>query len=252
VIRFERRGPVGIVTLARPEARNAINRELEQALYEALEAVDADPELRVGVVAAEGEIFCAGADLKEVNEKGSPRGEGASQRETIVSRTHVKPLIAAVDGPAFGGGMELMLACDMIVASRRAKFALSEVRWGLLPSGGGMFRLPRRIPSQVALQMLLTGRAISAERAFTLGLVNELTEPGLALDAALDMAGAIAENGPLAVRLTMEMVRDSTLLDELGAWKLSRELVARNFASDDAKEGPKAFAEKRRPQWTGQ
>lgn len=251
MIRFEREGPVGIVTLARPEARNAINREFEQQLYDALEMIDADPALSVGVIAAEGPIFSAGADLKEVNSKGNPRGDDAPKRESIVSRTHAKPLIAAVDGPAYGGGMELVLACDMIVASRNAKFALSEVRWGLLPSGGGMFRLPRRLPSQVALQMLLTGRTISAERSYELGLVNELAEPGAALAGALDIANAIAANGPLAVRLTMEMVRDSAFLDETSAWSLSRKLVARNFESEDAKEGPRAFAEKRAPQWTG-
>lgn len=251
VIRFERKGPVGIVFLSRPEARNAINRELEQALYDALESLDSDPAIRVGVLAADGDVFCAGADLKEVSAKGNPRGPDAPKRESIVSRTHVKPLIAAVDGSAFGGGMELVLACDLIVASRRAKFALSEVRWGLLPSGGGMFRLPRRMPSQVALQMLLTGRTISAERGYALGLVNELADDGNALDIALDIADAIAANGPLAVQLTMQMVRESAYMDERDAWALSRELVTRNFASEDAKEGPRAFAEKRAPQWTG-
>lgn len=251
MIRFERKGPVGIATLARPEARNAINRELEQALYDALEAIDADLGIRVGLLAAEGEIFCAGADLKEVNARGNPRGSDAPGRESIVSRSRVKPLIAAVDGPAYGGGMELILACDMIVASRRARFALSEVRWGLLPSGGGMFRLPQRVPRQIALQMLLTGRALSAERAYGLGLVNELADEGQAFDIAFDIAEAVAANGPLAVRLTMQMVRESALLSEAEAWALSRRLVAQNFASDDAREGPRAFAEKRTPKWTG-
>lgn len=250
MIRYERRGHVGIATLARPDARNAINRALEQSLYEALERIDADPEIRVGIVAADGDIFCAGADLKEVGDKGNPR-DGAPRRETIVSRRHAKPLIAAVDGPAYGGGMELALACDMIIASRRAKFALSEVRWGLLPSGGGMFRLPRVVPRQIALQMLLSGASISAERAYQVGLVNELVDAGAALDAAVALAETIAANGPLAVQLTMRMVEQSAHLDEAGCWALSRDIVAQNFASADAKEGPRAFAEKRKPEWSG-
>lgn len=250
MVRFERRGNIGIVTLARPEARNAISRALEEALYRALEEIDADPEIRVGVLAADGDVFCAGADLKDVNDSGNPRGD-APARESIVSRSHVKPLIAAVDGPAYGGGMELMLACDMIVASRRAKFALSEARWGLLPSGGGMFRLPRAVPRPIALQMLLTGATVTAERAHQVGLVNTLTEPGEALDAALALADAISGNGPLAVRSILKMVNESAHLDETAAWALSRKLVEDNFATHDAREGPRAFAEKRQPIWTG-
>ncbi|WP_016744866.1 enoyl-CoA hydratase-related protein [Rhizorhabdus wittichii] len=251
MINFEKRGGCAIVTLARPEARNAISRALEQALYDALEEVDRDSDIRVGIVAAEGPIFCAGADLKEVGKKGNPRGEGAPKRESIVSRTHVKPLIAAVDGPALGGGMEIVLACDMVVASTAASFALSEVRWGLLAAGGGMFRLPRRLPRQIATQMLLTGAPLSAERAYALGFVNELTEAGGALEGALMIARKIAENGPLAVALSRQVMEDTVFLDEAAAWKISREVVARNFASHDAREGPRAFAERRRPEWKG-
>lgn len=251
MINFEKRGGCAIVTLARPEARNAISRALEQALYDALEEVDRDSEICVGIVAAEGPIFCAGADLKEVGKKGNPRGEDAPKRESIVSRTHVKPLIAAVDGPALGGGMEIVLACDMVVASTAASFALSEVRWGLLAAGGGMFRLPRRLPRQIATQMLLTGAPLSAERAYALGFVNELTEAGGALEGALMIARKIAENGPLAVALSRQVMEDTVFLDEAAAWKISREVVARNFASHDAREGPRAFAERRRPEWKG-
>ena len=247
----EKRGYCSIVTLDRVEAGNAINRALEQALFDALEAIDRDETCRVGIIAANGPIFCAGADLKEVREKGNPRGTDAPARESIVSRAHVKPLIAAVDGAALGGGMEIVLSCDMIVASTAAKFALSEVRWGLLASGGGMFRLARRLPRPIAAQILLTGAPITAERGYALGFVNELFEPGQALAGAMEIADRIAQNGPLAVRLTRKVMEDSAFMTEAEAWALSRETVARNFASQDAKEGPRAFAEKRAPIWTG-
>ncbi len=251
MIEFEKRGAVGIVTLNRPDARNAINAELEQALFDALEAIDADRDLRAGVIAANGPVFCSGADLKQVNASGNPTGADRPKRETIVSRTHVKPLVAAVQGPAFGGGLEIVLACDMVVAAHDAKFALSEVRWGLMASGGGMFRLPRRLPRNVANQMLFTGGTISAERAWQLGLVNELTDSAEVRGRAVAMAEAVAANGPLAVSLTRRVVEEAALLDERECWELSRRLVARNFASADAKEGPRAFAEKRVPRWTG-
>lgn len=251
MVRFERRGHVGIATLNRPAAKNAINRELEEELFQALERIDSDPGLRVGIIAAEGDIFCAGADLKEVKEKGNPRGVGTPARESIVSRAHAKPLIAAVDGPAYGGGMELILACDIVVASSKAKFALSEVRWGLLPSGGGMFRLPRVLPHNIALQMLLTGGSMTAGRAHALGWVNELAEPGEALNEALRIADVIAANGPLAVQRTLQLVEASAHLSEPDLWTLSRKLVAENFRSGDALEGPRAFVEKRPPKWKG-
>lgn len=253
MIEFERRGRVAIVTLNRPEARNAISRALEQALYEALERIDSDREVFVGVIAARGETFCAGADLKEINAKGAPpsavQSADAPDRDTIVSRSHVKPLIAAVDGPALGGGAELVLACDLIAASTRAKFALSEVRWGLLPSGGGLFRLPRAIPKRIAMQVALTGDAIDAARAYEVGLINALVEPGEALSAAIAMAERIAANGPLAVRAARQVIEETEALSESDAWAVSRAAVKANFASADAQEGPRAFAEKRAPQW---
>jgi enoyl-CoA hydratase len=248
MLNVERRGAVAILTLDRPEARNAINRALEQALYDALEAVDQDPEIRVGIIAASGPIFSAGADLKEIREQGNPRS-GAMQRESIVSREHVKPLIAAIEGPALGGGAEIVLACDLVVAARGAKFALPEVRWGLMASGGAMFRLPRVIPKRIALQLLLTGASLTAERAYALGMINELTVPGDALKIALQLAEVIAENGPLAVQRTREIVELTATMSERDAWKASRRAVEQNFASDDAKEGPLAFAEKRKPRW---
>lgn len=252
MIKFEEDGAVAIITLDRPDARNAINSELEQALYDALERVEHDPAFRAGVIAANGPVFCSGADLKQVNTSGNPAVRtDKPKRPSIVSRTHTKPLIAAVDGPAFGGGLEIILSCDMVVASDNAKFALSEVRWGLLASGGGMFRLPRRLPRNIANQMLFTGGTISARRAYDLGLVNELTEAGGPRAAALAMAQAVAANGPLAVALSRQVIEQSALLDEAQSWELSRALVARNFESADAKEGPRAFAEKRSPNWTG-
>ncbi|SCW81207.1 enoyl-CoA hydratase [Sphingobium faniae] len=252
MVEFEREDAVAIITLNRPEARNAINRELEQALYDVLEQIDADDSIRAAVIAANGPVFCSGADLKQVNRNGNPTGEDRLRRDTIVSRAHAKPLIAAVDGPAYGGGFEIVLNCDLVVASTTAKFALSEVRWGLLASGGGMFRLPRKLPENIARQMLYTGAPIGAERLHALGLVNELTGQGDARARAIELATAIAANGPLALRLTSEMMERSALLDEAGCWALSRELVARNFESHDAREGPRAFAEKRAPQWRGE
>lgn len=253
MIEFERRGHVAIVTLNRPEARNAISRALEQALFDALEAIDADPDIWVGVLAANGSTFCAGADLKEINAKGGPpsavQSSEAPKRESIVSRAHVKPLIAAVEGPAMGGGAELVLTCDLIVASSAAKFGLPEVRWGLLASGGGMFRLPRAMPKHIAMQLALTGDSIDAKRAYDVGFVNILVEPGLALTAALSMADRIAANGPLAVQSTRRVMEETMFMNEADAWAQSRAAVKTNFATSDAKEGPRAFAEKRPPQW---
>lgn len=252
MIIFEVVGKVAVITLNRPDARNAINPELEQALYDALEKIEHDSNCHAGVIAANGPVYCAGADLKHVNSsEGASNKDEPLQRPTIVSRTHVKPLIAAVDGPAYGGGLEIILSCDMVVASNTAKFALSEVRWGLLPSGGGAFRLPQRLPRNVANQMLFTGGTIQAKRAYELGLVNELVEPGQVRSKALEMAELVAANGPLAIALTREVMEKSSLLNEDQCWKLSRGAVARNFKSNDANEGPRAFAEKRKPNWTG-
>jgi enoyl-CoA hydratase len=253
LIEFERRGPVAIVTLNRPDARNAISRALEQALFDALEKIDSDPSIWVGVLAANGSTFCAGADLKEINTKGAPpsavQSADAPKRESIVSRAHVKPLIAAVEGPAMGGGAELVLACDLIVASTAAKFSLPEVRWGLLASGGGMFRLPRAMPKRIAMQLALTGDAIDAKRAYEVGFINTLVDPGRALDTALNMAARIAQNGPLAVQNTRRVMEETAFLSEAEAWALSRAAVKANFETADSKEGPRAFAEKRPPQW---
>jgi enoyl-CoA hydratase len=250
MIKVERQDHVAIVTLDRPDARNAINRALEEALFRALEEIDRDSAIRVGVIAAIGPVFSSGADLKEISASGNPRADNPT-RESIVSRSHVKPLIAAVDGPALGGGAELVLSCDLVVASTAAKFALPEVRWGLLASGGGVFRLSRLVPKRVALQLLLTGASISAQRGYELGLVNEVTDPGGALAGALALAKRIAENGPLAVQLTRQLVEETAFLDEREAWVRSRRVVAENFESQDAREGPRAFAEKRKPNWTG-
>lgn len=249
VIRTETRDTIRIVTLARPEAKNAISRALEAELYAALEEIDSDPEIRVGIIAAEGDIFCAGADLKEAAQRTGAPSPGL-ERPTIVSRTHRKPLIAAVDGPALGGGFEIVLASDIVIASTAARFALPEVRWGLVASGGGMFRLPRALPRPIANHLLMSGASLSAERAHALGLVAELAPPGGALGLALETAQRIAGNSPTAILNTREVMDRTAGLDEAAAWEISREVAARNLGSGDAREGPRAFAEKRPPSWS--
>lgn len=252
MVEFEQRGHVAIVTLNRPEAKNAINRALEQALFDALERIDHDPGIRVGIVTARGETFCAGADLKERSNQVAGDKQAAiapPARESIVSRPHAKPLIAAVEGAAIGGGLEIVLACDLLVASRTATFSLPEVKWGQLATGGGLFRLPRVVPKRIALELAITASRLDAERAYSVGLVNVLCPPGEALDQAVLMAERIAANGPLAVRFTREVMEATVHSSETDAWRITREAAERNRQSEDAKEGPLAFAEKRPPRW---
>lgn len=251
LVKVDRHGAVSVITLNRPEARNALNRALEQSLYDALESLDADAEAFVGVLAANGPVFCAGADLKEISATGAPRG-AAPTRESVVSRKRVKPLIAAVEGRALGGGFEVALACDLIVASTTAAFGLPEVKWSLLPSGGGVFRLGHSVPRRVALELAMSGAEISAERAYALGLINQLTEAGAARAAAIALGVKIAANGPLAVQAVRRLMAETAFATEAEAWAISRAAVASNFQTADATEGPRAFAEKRKPQWRGE
>ncbi|MCC6216034.1 MAG: crotonase/enoyl-CoA hydratase family protein [Polyangiaceae bacterium] len=249
MIRFEARGRVAIVTLDRPARRNAVCREIAEGMERALDAFEADPELWVGIVAAEGPAFCAGADLAAVE-----RGEGASLSTErggfagIVRRARVKPLVAAVDGPALAGGCEVVLACDLVVASRAARFGLPEVKRSLVAAAGGLFRLPRALPERVALELVLTGDSIDAERAERLGLVNRLVEPGEALAGALALAGAIAANAPIAVQESLRIARRASEPDEV-LWRESRDAFVRVLGTEDAREGPRAFLEKRAPAW---
>ncbi len=249
---YETRGHVAVLTLNRPEARNAVNGELAQAMEAALDQMEADPEIWVGVLAANGPVFCAGADLKAINSGGAatlatPKG-GFGGFTTYPRR---KPVIAAIDGLATAGGCEIALAADMIVASTNAKFGLAEVKRNLVAAAGGLYRLPKLVGKNVALEVALTGEPLSVERAYELGLVNRITEEGKALDGALELAEQIAANAPLAVWESRDLVIAADWEDESTLQKKTGEAFGRVLASEDTKEGLTAFIEKRAPQWKG-
>ena len=249
---------VGVMTLDRPEARNAVDREMARAIEAAIDVIEADPEIRVGVLCANTEgqskpVFCAGADLKVIEEDGSPaslfteRGGFAG----FVFRERAKPVVVAVDGLATAGGLEIVLAADIVVATSRSAFALAEVRRNLIASSGGLFRLPRAIGRAVAMDAILTGEPIDGRRAYELGLVSRLADPGAAIDEALDVARQIAAAGPLAVRASRRVVLMSTAADDDTLRRVSSDLFAELLQSDDTREGLRAFAEKREPRWQG-
>jgi enoyl-CoA hydratase len=249
VLTTERRGRTLVITIDRPGARNAINRSVSFGLASAMDQLDHDPELSVAVLTGAGGSFCAGMDLKAflAGEDIEVPGRGLGFTE----RPPRKPVISAVEGFALAGGTELALATDLIVASRDARFGLPEVRRGLVAGGGGLIRLPQRIPFQKAMELALTGDSLTAEEALVLGLVNRVTEPGEALAGALELAERIAANGPLAVAATKEIVvaaRDWPADEAFGRQRAIYEPV---FASADAREGGAAFAEKRQPVWQG-
>jgi enoyl-CoA hydratase len=238
------------ITIERPEARNAVNLEVAEGIAGALDRLDAEDELRAGVLTGAGGTFCAGMDLKAFAAGERPHVEGRGFAG-IVQRAARKPLIAAVEGWALAGGFEVALACDVIVAARDARFGIPEVRRGLVAAGGALLRLPRRIPYHVAMELALTGEPIGAERAYALGAVNRLAEPGGALAAAQELAAAIARNGPLALDASKRIVASAVDWPAEEAWNRQREIVAPVFASQDAREGAVAFAEKREPVWKG-
>lgn len=248
VVVLERRERVLLITLNRPEARNAVNAALANALAAALDQLDDEPELLVGILTGTPPGFCAGMDLKAFVAGESP-WVGDRGFAGIAQRGSRKPLIAAVEGFAMAGGFEIALACDLIVAARGARFAIPEVKRGLFAGAGALLHLPRRIPYHVAMEMALTGDPLLAERLYDFGLVNRLTEPGNSVATAFELAAAITANSPLAIRTTkaaVEHARDGTLSD---AWEYQGELWATILASADAREGALAFAEKRPPNW---
>lgn len=250
VVLFETVGHVAIFTLNRPAARNAINGQVSARFEALLARFEAADDLWVGVVASSHpETFCAGADLKAINKRErvfSRKGGFAG----LVQYPRTKPLIAAVDGAALAGGCEIVLACDLVVASRKSIFGVPEVKRSLVAGAGGLFRLPQRLPRQVAMEMLLTGEPISASRAYDLGFVNELVEPGAARDAALMLAGRIAANAPLAVREAKVCADRMAHMSDEEAFNESNRALVKLFMTPDFSEGPKAFIEKRAPQWT--
>jgi enoyl-CoA hydratase/carnithine racemase len=243
----ERRGRVLIARLDRPEKRNAMNAEMTRGLDAAMNQLEDDPDLWVGVLAGAPDVFSAGSDLRDglsnSTERGGPYG--------VVRRRRTKPLIAALEGLAFGGGFEIVLACDLVVASRRASFALPEVKRGLFALYGGPFRAAHALPPNVARELALTGEPLDAERAERLGLVNVLCEPGRAVDEALRLAERICANGPVAVRETLRVINESIEAGDALAWKLSSEAAEVIAKAEDTREGVAAFFEKRPPQWKG-
>lgn len=243
-------GRIAVVTLDRPAARNAVNGAMAQAIGAAIVEAERDPEIWAVVIAGNGPVFCAGADLRMISEGGSAMtADGGFAGLTSLDRT--KPLIAAVDGPALAGGFEIVLACDMVVAGTGASFGIPEVRRALIAAAGGVVRLPHRIPRNVATELAVTGGTIDAERAHALGLVNRLVPAGTALAAALALAAEVVANPPVAVRLALEVVRLSSDRGEVAAWERNDEAMAEVQRSADFREGPLAFLEKRAPVWTG-
>jgi len=252
MIEFEARGRVALITINRPEARNAINGAVAAGLQAAVERLDADPELWIGVIAGTGPVFSAGADLKEIAAgRVATLSTALGGFAGITRLPRRKPLIAAVDGPALAGGCEIVCTCDMVVASRSASFGIPEVKRSLVAGAGGLFRLPRVIPRNVAMELALTGDPIPAQRAYDLGLVNRLCEPGSAVSAAVALAERICTNAPIAVQLSRAIVLDGMLADDDQAWAMTDAATREVMTTEDFGEGPKAFIEKREPVWVG-
>jgi len=257
-ILFSTSDHVGVITLHRPEARNAFDPEMSRALEAAVDTLEDDPELRVGVLCASTEgqarpVFCAGADLKAIRAAGTAEvldtergGFGG-----FVFRERTKPIVVAVDGLATAGGLEIVLAADIVVATTRSSFGLAEVRHNLIAAAGGLFRLPRAIGRGPALDAILTGEPIPAERAHLLGLVSRLVEPGAALDEALRVARAVAEAAPLAVRASRAVALMADTTDDATLRRVSKARLDALLATEDAAEGLDAFAQKRAPVWKG-
>ena len=251
------RGHALIVTMNRPHARNALTGPMMAIMKQAWDRVDSDPDVRVCVLTGAGGAFCAGADLKAMtaSHPGEQFASGTVDLSVIEpllkGRRLSKPLIAAVEGAAIAGGTEILQATDIRVAGRSARFGVSEARWGLFPLGGSAVRLVRQIPYTVAADLLLTGRHITAEEALAVGLIGHVVEDGQALAKALELAELISANGPLAVQAILRTIRETEGMAENDAFALESALGMSVFASEDAREGPRAFAEKRAPQFTG-
>ncbi|MCW3018489.1 MAG: crotonase/enoyl-CoA hydratase family protein [Solirubrobacterales bacterium] len=246
----ERRGKVLLITLNRPEVRNAVNAALAEGVGNALEELDADDGLSVGVLTGAGGFFCAGMDLGAFVKGESPwfadRGFAG-----ITQRSARKPLIAAIEGFAVAGGMEIALACDLIVAARGAKMGIPEAKRSLIASGGALLRLPRRMPYHLVMELALTGDPFPADRFYELGVVNRLVEPGAAVDAALELAAQLGKNGPLALIASKQILQEQFDWSSAEMWEKQGTISGPVMTSEDAKEGASAFKEKREPVWKG-
>ncbi|GAA1844705.1 crotonase/enoyl-CoA hydratase family protein [Pseudonocardia alni subsp. carboxydivorans] len=243
----ERHGHVLLIRMTRPDKRNAVDAAMTAGLDEALNSLDDDPDLWCGVLAGDATAFSAGTDLAAGSGGPTPRGGNYG----VVRRDRRRPLIAAVEGVAYGGGFEIVLACDMVVASTTARFGLPEVARGLVANCGALFRAPRPLPLNIAKQLLVTGRPLDAERAYTLGLVSELVEPGGAEAAALALAAAVCENSPLAVSVSLRALERVVSEPDERGWNATEIASAAIDRSADRTEGIAAFLEKRPPRWTG-
>jgi enoyl-CoA hydratase len=244
-VEVERRGRILMVSLQREAKRNALNAEITAGVDAAMNELDDDPDLWCGVLTGTASVFSAGVDLATGPGESTPRGGEVG----LIRRRRVKPLVAAVEGPAVGGGMELVLSCDLVVASTTAWFGLPEVKRGLMPDFGGAFRAARMLPPNVARELLLTGDGLSAERAERLGFVNVLTEPGEALAGALALAERVVANAPRAVREALAVVAEVVRADEDRLWTVSNEAHQRLVVTDDVREGIEAFFARRPPVW---
>ena len=238
-----------IVTINRPEAKNAMTKAAAEGIAAAMDRLDSEDDLRVGILTGAGGTFCSGMDLKGFLRGESPTVEGRGFGG-VVQAPPAKPLIAAVEGYALAGGLELMIACDLVVANSGAKFGIPEAKRGLVAAAGGVMMLPDQIPERIAMELALTGDSIDASRAYELGLINTVTD-GAALDGAKELAKRIAANGPLAVKVSKQVMKESRGWAMEDRYKNQAQLIAPVFVSEDAREGAAAFAEKRAPNWKG-
>ena len=250
-VNFEIRDRIAIITLNRPEARNAVSQQLAEDLEAAIDRLEADDALWIGILCGNGPAFCAGADLKAIASGEARLTTKRGGFAGLVRRVRTKPLIAAVEGPAVAGGTEIVLSCDLVVASTTARFGLPEVKRSLVANAGGLFRLPRAVPLNVAMEMALTGDDLDAEAAHRHGLVNRLVQPGHALATAVELAEAVNANAPLAVRASRRVVLAARLLEDDEAFEVAANATREVFRTEDFREGPRAFVEKRSPIWTG-
>ena len=246
----ERRERILLITINRPDQRNAVNAAVARGIADALDELDGDDELTLGIVTGAGKGFCAGMDLKAFVTGERPYADDRGFAG-ITQRAAAKPLIAAIEGFAVAGGLEVALSCDLIVAARGAKLGVPEVKRSLVAAAGALLRLPRVLPRNVAMELVLTGDPITAERGYELGLVNRLAEPGDAVQAAFELADQIAPNAPLALAASKRILTEAVDWPDSEFWQRQGEIVGPVMTSEDAREGATAFAEKRSPVWKG-